>query len=85
MKSDAELRAKIVAELQRHAIERGGHSVRDIEYPTWWFPSKIGVNSADARRELKLMEKEGLALCHREQSNKHRWRLADAELAKGTI
>ena len=78
MKSNAELRAKIVAELRHHAIERGGFSIRDIEYPTWWFKSKIGVSSADARRELKLMEKEGLAVCHREQTNNHRWRLVES-------
>lgn len=66
---DPELRAAIIAEMQRAKETEG--------YCTWWFKFNINRTTTVTRKELERMERDGLVTADRSQSNNTKWRLVD--------
>lgn len=44
---------------------------------TWWFKSRINYSTAEVRRELLRMEKDGIVTADRRQSNNTKWILIE--------
>lgn len=77
-----ELRAAILAEMQRQLNDEKASLPKMIWYCTWWFKFAIPHETKVIRRELERMEQEGLVVSDRSQSNNTRWRLTiDAQEA----
>lgn len=77
------LREQITEEMRRYECEQRKYwgdrfYPRSAEYCTWWF-KRIGCSVADARRELRLMEREGLVVADRSQTNNTRWLLSEKQ------
>lgn len=67
------LRQRLLDELSQHDRTNG--------YPTWWWAhsTRRGDSTvAQARKELKQMEREGLVVRARSYSNQIQWRRVEA-------
>lgn len=71
------LRRAIVKEMQaakKRWVELGLLETSDpFKYPTWWFKHSIAYSTKEVRKELILMEREGLLISDRSQSNNTLW------------
>lgn len=74
------LREKIIAAMRENeakARKEWGDRFhpRYAEYCTWWFRGRAGIPVAEARAELKRMERDGLVKANRSQTNNTKWLL----------
>lgn len=57
---------------------------RPCDMPTWWFKFHIADHDTKGiRRELERMERDGLVISDRSQSNNTKWILVDREASHG--
>ena len=70
-----ELRGLIISEMKRSREEWKGRGVDRPDYCTWWFKFEINLTTAEIRKELVKMEKEGLVTGNRAESNNTKWTL----------
>lgn len=77
------LRQEIIAEMRRYELQSRDISGRHIgfgDYYTWWFRHYIPCcTTAQIRRELIKMEREGLVTAFRDVINSTRWRLVEGQ------
>lgn len=77
------LRNLIIQEIKRNqsesAIKYGNAFSADyvFQYCTWWFKFNLPFSTKVIRRELDRMEKEGLVISDKSQSNNTKWKLAE--------
>lgn len=87
--NNLQLRESIITEIKRNqeeSKEKYGNAFSDsyvYSYCTWWFKFKIPLPTKVIRMELDRMERDGLLISDKSQSNNTKWKLVELVNSNG--